>query len=198
MNADIELKLLAGVPLDINESVELKPVSLKKIAKIGYSKYMQYVQCLTFEVEDILKDNPIEGITTYDLVLHQFLIKGNEKVQKDILDAFKLFLRRDVFVYKDIEKQFVVLYFDEANPITPEIYGKMKYYIQLQNCTFKTEDSMGYKIDESNEKARLMDEMGEIRKTMVVDCIHPQDYLIHYGVYIKCRFCENKVSIPKK
>lgn len=50
----------------------------------------------------------------------------------------------------------------------------------------------------TNEKARLMDEMGEIRKTMVVDCIHPQDYLIHYGVYIKCRFCENKVSIPKK
>lgn len=48
------------------------------------------------------------------------------------------------------------------------------------------------------QKTSIMDEINEIRKTMIVDCIHPQDYLIHYGVYIKCRFCETKVSIPKK
>ncbi len=50
----------------------------------------------------------------------------------------------------------------------------------------------------TTEKNKIMDEINEIRKTMVVDCIHPQDYLVHYGTYIKCRFCETKVSIPKR
>lgn len=49
-----------------------------------------------------------------------------------------------------------------------------------------------------HEKMAIVDDMDAIRKTMVVDCIHPQDYLVHYGKYIKCRFCESNISIPRK
>ena len=47
-------------------------------------------------------------------------------------------------------------------------------------------------------KMHLVDEIQEIRKTMISDCIHPQDYLVHYGKYVKCRFCESNISIPRK
>lgn len=47
-------------------------------------------------------------------------------------------------------------------------------------------------------KMDLIDEVQEIRKSMVADCIHPQDYLVHYGKYVKCRFCESNISIPRK
>lgn len=47
-------------------------------------------------------------------------------------------------------------------------------------------------------KMEIFDEIMDIRKTMIVDCIHPQDYLIHYQKYIKCRFCESNISIPRK
>lgn len=47
------------------------------------------------------------------------------------------------------------------------------------------------------KKEGYMDEVAAIRKEMVKECIHPSDYLIHYGIYIKCRFCESKISLPK-
>lgn len=47
-------------------------------------------------------------------------------------------------------------------------------------------------------KMHIIDEIDEIRKSMLVDCIHPQDYLVHYGTYIRCRFCESKISIPRR
>lgn len=50
----------------------------------------------------------------------------------------------------------------------------------------------------NSTKMTIIDEIDEIRKTMVVDCVHPQDYLVHYQKYVKCRFCESSISIPRK
>ena len=47
------------------------------------------------------------------------------------------------------------------------------------------------------QKTDIMDEINDVRKTMIIDCIHPQDYLVHYETYIKCRFCESNISIPR-
>ncbi len=49
-----------------------------------------------------------------------------------------------------------------------------------------------------SQQMKLIDEMQEIRKSMISDCIHPQDYLVHYDKYVKCRFCESDISIPRK
>lgn len=47
------------------------------------------------------------------------------------------------------------------------------------------------------QKLQILDDINEIRKTMIVDCVHPKDYLVHYGTYVKCRFCEYKISIQR-
>jgi hypothetical protein len=53
-------------------------------------------------------------------------------------------------------------------------------------------------LELNSQKLRLIDEMQEIRKTMMIDCVHPQDYLVHYRTFVKCRFCESNISIPRK
>lgn len=53
-------------------------------------------------------------------------------------------------------------------------------------------------IRELNKKREdLLQQVESIRYTMDADCIHPQDYLVHYERYVKCRFCESNISIPK-
>jgi hypothetical protein len=48
------------------------------------------------------------------------------------------------------------------------------------------------------EKLALIDQIQAIRRTMIVDCIHPKDYLVHYGSYVKCRFCESSIAIARQ
>lgn len=36
------------------------------------------------------------------------------------------------------------------------------------------------------------------RETMVYECIHPYEYLVHKGQYIECKFCNKKLRIVDK
>lgn len=44
-------------------------------------------------------------------------------------------------------------------------------------------------------KEEIIDKINEIRDEMVVECIHPLDYLVHHGTFITCRFCETKLRM---
>jgi hypothetical protein len=48
------------------------------------------------------------------------------------------------------------------------------------------------------EKMPLDDEISELREIMVKDCIHQKSDLAHLGTHIVCKFCERKLSIPRK
>lgn len=47
-------------------------------------------------------------------------------------------------------------------------------------------------------KNKIIDEIQAIRRVMMADCRHPKDCLVHCGTYIKCKFCESRLSIPKR
>ena len=72
---------------------------------------------------------------------------------------------------------------------------KKKNLEALEDETQEIQDKI---LELTYQKQKIVDQIDAIRKTMVVDCIHPHDYLIHYGVYIKCRFCESKISVPRR
>lgn len=48
------------------------------------------------------------------------------------------------------------------------------------------------------EHQKIIDEIIKQRSLMVKECIHPKNSLIHHGTYIECKFCNAKLSIPKK
>lgn len=68
----------------------------------------------------------------------------------------------------------------------------------LESLVEKLEPIENNLIALNNKKQEILDEVNEIRKTMLADCIHPQDYLVHYDKYVLCKFCNYKISIPRK
>lgn len=45
-------------------------------------------------------------------------------------------------------------------------------------------------------KEPIVDEIEELRKIMVAECVHPFDLLIFKEDHIECKFCNNKISLP--
>ena len=44
-------------------------------------------------------------------------------------------------------------------------------------------------------KEEIIDKINAIRDEMIVECIHPLDYLVHHGTHVVCRFCETKLRM---
>ena len=47
-------------------------------------------------------------------------------------------------------------------------------------------------------KKPLLENIEELRQIMVRDCPHMEEYLIHHGKYIECKFCGTKIGINRK
>lgn len=47
----------------------------------------------------------------------------------------------------------------------------------------------------TQQKQEIIDKINVIRDEMIVECIHPLDYLVHHGTYVICRFCETKLRM---
>lgn len=47
------------------------------------------------------------------------------------------------------------------------------------------------------KKQPLYDEIAELRKLMLEECIHPLDQLVHKGDHIHCKFCMKNIVINK-
>lgn len=55
------------------------------------------------------------------------------------------------------------------------------------------------KILESLEvKKPLMDEVDKLRQIMIKDCPHLEEFLIHHGKHIECKFCNTNISINRR
>lgn len=51
----------------------------------------------------------------------------------------------------------------------------------------------------SDKKIKMIEEIQEIRKTMISECIHPSDYIVKLSegdnTKFKCKFCNNIIKI---
>lgn len=52
-------------------------------------------------------------------------------------------------------------------------------------------------LDLQSQKEPVFDEIQILRAVMVKECIHPQEYLIHKGDYVECKFCNKRIAIKK-
>lgn len=50
-------------------------------------------------------------------------------------------------------------------------------------------------IELHEKKIPIFDEIQELRKQMVQDCVHPYDHLLLEDGHAKCKFCNRKISI---
>ena len=48
----------------------------------------------------------------------------------------------------------------------------------------------------AEEKQPVLDEVAELRATMVHDCIHPYEHLVEKEGFVECKFCGRKIRVP--
>jgi len=47
------------------------------------------------------------------------------------------------------------------------------------------------------KKEPIMEELHELREMMVKECVHLEEFLVHHGGYIHCKFCNIKLAVKK-
>ncbi len=47
------------------------------------------------------------------------------------------------------------------------------------------------------KKLPIMDQVSELRSTMVNECVHPFEQLVFVDDCVKCKFCETRIGIPR-
>jgi len=52
-------------------------------------------------------------------------------------------------------------------------------------------------IELFQKKQPILDEVAELRATMVNECIHPSDQLVMKEDHVVCKFCGKRISLPK-
>ena len=70
---------------------------------------------------------------------------------------------------------------------------KMNNMVKLLSLLRPIEDKI---LELQAQKEPIFDEIQILRCVMIKECIHPEEYLLHKGDYIQCKFCEKKLSLP--
>lgn len=48
----------------------------------------------------------------------------------------------------------------------------------------------------NEKKIPIFDQIQDLRKQMVQDCVHPYEYVLVEVDHARCKFCERKISLP--
>ncbi len=128
MLEDIELKLLAGYPIETSVGLIYQP-SIKNIIEMGEDKYNQFLGLLLFDTDlldipsDILKQIGIDRFTTFDFLFLQSVADSDFK--KILIDAMSFFFKKNVGVL-DNYHLFYVGNIEDQNFIDRDIYDYIK------------------------------------------------------------------------
>lgn len=156
---DIKLKLLAGLPINVDGVGKLYPLTLRDIAEIGEKTYNSYLNVLCFDIEDLdISDEikNIEGITTFDIIMSNCI--QNKEFKSTVIDSLSLFFREDVnFSLEKInESDFYLLHIGDLKDqriIHRENFESIKDILKQQNNISKAKEE---EYNPANETARKL------------------------------------------
>lgn len=137
MDTSIKLKLLAGIPLNINDICVIKPLTLGQITNIGYKKYNIYLSNLVADITDFkIPDMDLSKYTYWDILMSN-MYYGDDKYIDMILEAFSIFLDNKNIYYSKKESLF---YINENKIIDKNIFSQIQEILKWQNCIEKKDE----------------------------------------------------------
>jgi hypothetical protein len=147
---NLNLKLLRGHPIDINNVGKIHPVKMNNIVDITIGKYNQHLSVLCIETEDIKKLlNITDDLKTFEFI-YLNCVKSIE--YKDIvIDALKFFFKEEINFQKSYG--FYLGDIEENRVISLDNYEEIKYVIKRMNCLV-SESEGKEKYNPVNERAR--------------------------------------------
>jgi hypothetical protein len=162
LSKDIELKLLAGIPIEIENVGKLYPLTIRDIALLGNDKFNMYISSLVFDVENLdnYEDNldKFDDLSTFD-VISVYCIH-DEKFRNLTIEALNTFFKEEIIFYAKYSV-FIVGDIDNKNIINRDNYDDIKYVLRKQYNIAKMEKETH---NPANERAKKMIEEIEMAK----------------------------------
>jgi len=149
MDEDIRLKLLAGIPFEIN-GILISPLTLKEIVSFGYLKYQLYLRYFVENIDDYFNNIPDEykQLNGFDL-----FINSNQEILDDFTEAIKFFFNEKDLKVLSGDMQTIV--FSNNKLIYRDSWIEYCKIINLQNCVNKKQE------DDYNPKSKKAQEIAD-------------------------------------
>lgn len=144
-NIDLSLKLCSNHPI-YTEDIPIYPVSIKKIAEIGYSKFISQMQIFCLSDSDILRmtGKEISGIGIYRYYIQCGI--ADSTFMDMLVSMMSLFTRSSVYF-----SQNDGVFLSDSFSITEEKFYKMQSIIKIRNGLEDIEDEVD---NPANDAAR--------------------------------------------
>jgi hypothetical protein len=143
---DTKLKLLAGLPIEVEEYGLIYPLKLREIIEYGYTDYLGKLNILAVTKEQLLKEVP-EDLNEFDVLL----TLGDKNINDFLKESLSLFLQDDIHLYKESQLIAVGNTKENLRVINRKNFMDIRKVIQLQNCLISTDD---VEINPKDEKAK--------------------------------------------
>lgn len=148
VKTDVNLKLLSNEPLEAVGFGKIYPKTLREIAKLGYSKYLKYLNIFNISISDFVEVD-MDDISVFDI----FILFGDQDLSDVLVDSLIFFLNAtDVVLDRSFQKVKLNVVEDGeiiSKEINSQNFDSISQVIKLQNYITKIEDLLeGVKKDQ--------------------------------------------------
>jgi hypothetical protein len=164
----MEMRLLGGMPIYIENIGYIYPLTLKEICNIGLTPYNQFISLLC--IESNMLNSYMNDMASFDALME--ICRNNKEIKMVIGQSINIFLKKDIFV--DASNNQILIgenltnllsnkKFSEISILNSTNYEDFKYIIKLQNGLinpnneeddFNPSDAKAKQIIEKMKKAR--------------------------------------------
>jgi len=161
MNKDNELRLLAGMPIQLGDNVLIHSPKVRDVAEIGESTYNRYLSALLFNKRNIEGEIPAH-LHDFDVLIE--VIQHNEMFRMMFFSALKFVCQAEPQICTDQEGQSVAFYFATKDDWTlnKKSFHHFQECIRISNHMKKSDEDEYVAYNE--QAAELMKFLEEERK----------------------------------
>jgi hypothetical protein len=138
---DLNLKLLKGNPIKINNVGIIYPVKISDIVDITIEMYNQHLNILCIESEDIKKLFNFEDMKTYEFIYLNCV--QSDEYKNVVIEALSFFFKEKKIDFKELYG-FYLGDIKENRLIGLENFEEIKYIIKKLNCLVSEEEEDKY------------------------------------------------------
>jgi hypothetical protein len=162
LTSSIKMKLISGLPIEVDSIGEIKPLTLLEIAEKGYDKYQHLLNFFAFTKSDFIKEEFLDKV---DIPLFSMMLAFSDDEFKDyIVQAIKYFMGVDVEI---ILEHLMIIPKDPTLhwAISNDNFDDLKQVIRWQNGLDegKTQEEIRYKDDRARRiQERLLNAKSKV------------------------------------
>lgn len=155
-----KLKLLSGMPIEVEKVGKIHPFTLCEIAEMGQLEFYRMMSLLTFDPTDLDNFKNLKSddgtpliFETYDVLLLQMMFSNDKELKSNILNALSAVFREPVHFISD-PGLFYLGEITDNRYILKIHYEEIKKIIKIQNGLQRPSEKIEEEYNPASEEAR--------------------------------------------